>query len=237
MKPALGPELDLAVVSAGAQSSPKVVALTKPDDPAKFKALVAKLNAKDSSASDGLPRGRRLVCALRQPGLDHAGARRQRAACGRPAFKEAMGKLPGDALVKAYVDGPRLNASSREPPRNSSGLDSSSLGLDKLKYVAASASAEDDGVRITGASSGGPAGAGDFASELIGGVPGDAFAFLDFNGQGTTDQLEKLKSNPQAAAAIAQLQQKLGVTFEQLLVAARAARSPSTHGKESGSRS
>jgi hypothetical protein len=36
-------------VSAGDESSTKAVALTKPDDPAKFKALVAKLNAKDSS--------------------------------------------------------------------------------------------------------------------------------------------------------------------------------------------
>ena len=72
-------------------------------------------------------------------------------------------------------------------------------------------------MRIRGASSGGPAGAGDFASELIGGVPGDAFAFLDFNGKGTTDQLDQLKSNPQAAAAIAQVQKKLGVTFEQLV--------------------
>ena len=49
VKPALGPELDVAVVSAGDESSAKPVALTKPDDPAKFKALVAKLNAKDSS--------------------------------------------------------------------------------------------------------------------------------------------------------------------------------------------
>ena len=49
VKPALGPELDVAVVSAGNESSTKAVALTKPDDPAKFKALVAKLNAKDSS--------------------------------------------------------------------------------------------------------------------------------------------------------------------------------------------
>ena len=43
VKPALGPELDIAVVSAGNESSTKAVALTKPDDPAKFKALVAKL--------------------------------------------------------------------------------------------------------------------------------------------------------------------------------------------------
>jgi len=49
VKPALGPELDVAVVRAGNESSTKAVALTKPDDPAKFKALVAKLNAKGSS--------------------------------------------------------------------------------------------------------------------------------------------------------------------------------------------
>ena len=219
VKPALGPELDLAVVSAGAQSSPKVVALTKPDDPAKFKALVAKLNAKDSS-------GQRVVYREVDGwyALSDSQASITQALEGNgpladdAAFKEAMGKLPGDALLKAYVDGPRLNAFvSRASAQNSSGFDSSSLGLDKLKYVAASASAEDDGVRLHGTSSGGPAGAGDFASELLGGVPGDAFAFLDFKGQGTTDQLEQLKSNPQAAAGIARLQKTLGVSFEQLL--------------------
>ncbi len=219
VKPALGPELDLAVVSAGAQSSPKVVALTKPDDPAKFKALVAKLNAKDSSGQRAVYREVDGWYALSDSQASITQALEGNGPLADdPAFKEAMGKLAGDALVKAYVDGARLNAYvSRAAAQNSSGFDSSSLGLDKLKYVAASASAEDNGLRIKGASSGGPAGAGDFASELIGGVPGDAFAFLDFNGQGTTDQLQKLKSNPQAAAAIAQLQQKLGVTFDQLV--------------------
>ena len=48
-------------------------------------------------------------------------------------------------------------------------------------------------------------------------MPGDAFAFLDFNGKGTTDQLEQLKSNPQAAAALAQVQRQLGVTVDQLV--------------------
>ena len=219
VKPALGPELDLAVVSAGAQSSPKVVALTKPDDPGKFKALVAKLNAKDSSGQravyrevDGWYAVSDTQASITQA-LEGNGP-----LADDPAFKEAMGKLSSDALVKAYVDGPRLNALvSQSASQRSGGFDSSSLGLDKLKYVAASASAEDNGLRIKGASSGGPAGAGDFASELISGVPGDAFAFLDVNGQGTTDQLQKLKSSPQAAAAIAQLQQKLGVTFDQLV--------------------
>jgi hypothetical protein len=72
-------------------------------------------------------------------------------------------------------------------------------------------------VRIKGVSSGASVGAADFASNLIGGVPGDAFAFLNFKRLGTTDQLGALKSNPQVAGGIAQLQQTLGVTLDQLL--------------------
>jgi Protein of unknown function (DUF3352) len=220
VKPALGPESDLAVVGGGRGASTEVVALTKPDDPAKFKALVAKLNAKDSSGDKAVYQEVDGWYALSdsQAAISDVLKGDQAALADDPGFKAAMGKLPGDTLVKAYVDGPRLNAFvSETASQSSSGFDSSSLGLDKLKYIAASVSAEDDGVRLRGASSGGPSGAADFASELISGVPGDAFAFLDFDGQGTTDQLEKLKSNPQAAAAIAQLQQKLGVTFEQLV--------------------
>jgi hypothetical protein len=220
VKPALGPEVDLAVVSGGPGSLTKAVALTKPDDPGKFKALVVKLNASDSSGGKAVYQEVDGWYALSnsQAAITDVLKGDRPALADDPAFKEAMGKLPGDTLVKAYVDGSRLNALvSQAASQGSSGFDSSTLGLDKLKYIAASASAEDNGVRLRGASSGGPAGAGDFASELIGGVPGDAFAFLDFKGQGTTDQLNELKSNPQAAAAISQLQQKLGVTFDQLL--------------------
>ena len=213
VKPALGPELDVAVVSAGNESSTKAVALTKPDDPAKFKALVAKLNAKDSSGDRAVYREVDGWYALSDSQASISRALEGNAPLAEDAdFKEAMGKLPGDALAKVYLDGQRLNA--LVPQSSSSGT--AALGLDKLKYVAASASAEDDGVRVHGATSGGPGG-GDFASALIGGVPGDAFALLDFDGQGTTDQLGKLKSNPQAAAAIAKFEKEYGVTLEQVL--------------------
>jgi hypothetical protein len=213
VKPALGPELDIAVVSAGDESSAKAVALTKPDDPAKFKALVAKLNAKDSSGDRVVYREVDGWYALSDSQASITRALEGNAPLADDAnFKEAMDKLPGDALAKVYVDGQRLNGIV--PPAQSSGTQA--LGLDKLQYVAASASAEDDGVRVHGATSGGPGG-GDFASALIGGVPGDAFAFLDFDGQGTTDQLGKLKSNPQAAAAIAHFEREYGVTLEQVL--------------------
>ena len=53
-----------------------------------------------------------------------------------------MDKLPGHALVKVYVDGQRLNAVAAQ----SGSSTSSALGLDNLKYLAAAATAEDDGV-------------------------------------------------------------------------------------------
>ena len=213
VKPALGPELDVAVVSAGNGSSTKAVALTKPDDPAKFKALVAKLNAKDSSGDRAVYREVDGWYALSDSQASISRALEGNAPLAEDSdFTEAMDKLPGDALAKVYLDGQQLNAIVPQ----SSASSTAALGLDKLKYIAASASAEDDGVRVHGVTIGGPGG-GDFASALIGGVPGDAFAFLDFDGQGTTDQLGKLKSNPQAAAAIAKFEQEYGVTLEQVL--------------------
>ncbi len=220
VKPALGPEVDWAFVSGGSSSSTKAVGLTKPADPAKFKALVAKLNASSSS-------GRKVV--YQEVGGWYALSDSQSAISGvlkgnRPAladdgtFKQALEKLPGDALVRAFVDGQRVNALvTQAASASGAGFDTSSLGLDSLKYVATSVSAEDAGVRIRGASSGGPGGNGDFSSKLEGGVPGDAFAFLDFSGKSTGDQLNKLKSNPTLGAGLAQMEKQLGVTLDQLV--------------------
>jgi hypothetical protein len=82
--------------------------------------------------------------------------------------------------------------------------------------VAVSASAEDDGIRIHGASSGGPA-TGGGETTLADAVPGDAFVLLDFLGQGTTDQLGRLlKSNPQFAPVLDELKE-YGVTLDEVL--------------------
>jgi hypothetical protein len=219
VKPALGPEVDIAVVSGGDASSTKVVALTKPDDASKFKALVTKLNASDSSGSKAVYRevGGWYALSDSQAAIADVVKTSGNTLSSDSAFSEALGKLPGDALVKAYVDGKQLNEVIRSAAAQSgTGLDASAVGLDKLVYVAASASAEDDGLRIRGASSGAKVG-GDFSSKLMDGVPGDAFAFLSFDGKGTSDQLGQLKSNPQIGAALAQMQATLGVTLDQLV--------------------
>ena len=219
VKPALGREVDLAVVSGGTSSSTKAVALTKPGDAGKFKALVAKLNASDSSGSDAVYREVDGWYALSdsQSAITEVLKGDRAPLSEDSAFKEALARLPDDALVKAFVDGRRVSALvGQAASQGGSGFD-----LDALRYISASASAEDDGVRIRGASSGGNLGGGEFTSKLIDGVPGDAFAFLSFRGEGTTDQLGKLESNPQVGAALAQLEKSLGVPYEQVLALLR----------------
>jgi hypothetical protein len=224
VKPALGPEVDLAIVSGGTSSSTNVVALTKPDDPAKFKALVAKLNASDSSGKPAVYRevGGWYALSDSQGAITEVLKGDHTPLSDDSTYKDALEKLPGDALVKAFLDGQRVNALvSQAASQGGSGFDPSSLGLDTLKYISASASAEDDGVRVRGASSGGNLAGSDFASKLVDGVPGDAFALFSFRGEATTDQLGKLKSNPQVGPALAQIEKSLGVSFEQILALLR----------------
>ena len=56
VKTALGPELDLAIASAGGEKSTRVVGLTRPDDPAKLEALIHKLNSSDSGGDNAVTR-------------------------------------------------------------------------------------------------------------------------------------------------------------------------------------
>jgi len=218
VKPALGPELDLAITSAGSEKSTRVVGLTKPDDPAKLEALVHKLNSSDSGGDTAVTR--RLengwyAISDSQLVITSVLKGSQTALAEDDTFVQAMGKLPADTLVKAFLDGPRLGALASHADAKVGSLDPSLLGLDNPRYVAVSASAEDGGIRIRGASSGGAASGGGKAA-LAEGVPGDAFVLLDFLGQGTTDQLGRLKSSPQFAPVLDELKE-YGVTLDEVL--------------------
>ncbi len=220
VKPALGPELDLAIASAGSEKSTRVVGLTKPDDPATFEALVQKLNASDSGGDKAVTRQLEdgwYAISDSQLAITSVLKGDQTALADDDTFKQAMGKLPADTLVKAFLDGQRLGAlpSHAAAKGGGSSLDPSLLGLDNLRYMAVSASAEDDGIRVRGASSGGPAGGGG-ETTLADGVPGDAFVLLDFLGQGTTDQLGRLKSSPPFAPVLDELKE-YGVTLDEVL--------------------
>jgi hypothetical protein len=220
VKPALGPELDLAIASAGTDNSTRVVGLTKPDDPAKFDALVQKLNASDSGGDSAVTRQLEegwYAISDSQLAITSVLKGEQTPLAADDTFKQAMDKLPADTLVKAFLDGQQLGALASQAAAKGGGssFDPSLLGFDNLEYVAVSASAEDDGIRIRGASSGGPA-AGGGETTLADGVPGDAFVLLDFLGQGTTDQLGRLTSSPQFAPVLDELKE-YGVTLDEVL--------------------
>jgi Protein of unknown function (DUF3352) len=220
VKPALGPELDLAIASAGGEKSTRVVGLTRPDDPAKLEALIHKLNSSDSGGENAVSRqleGGWYAISDSQLAITSVLKGDETALADDATFRQAMGKLPADTLVKAFLDGQRAGALASQAAAKGGGssLDPSLLGLDNLRYVAVSASAEDDGIRIHGASSGGPA-TGGGETTLADAVPGDAFVLFDFLGQGTTDQLGRLKSNPQFAPVLDELKE-YGVTLDEVL--------------------
>jgi uncharacterized protein DUF3352 len=220
VKPALGPEVDVAVVAGASASRPSFVVLTKPGDPAKFKQLVAKLN-EDSSDAPAVYREVDGWYAVSQSQAQIDQVLREtggKTLADDGTFKDALDKLPGEALVKAFADGRQLNDQIRaQSEKSGSPLDPSTIGLDKLEFVAASTSAESDGIRVRGAANGADVGGGEFSSKLLGGVPGDALAFLDFRGAGTTDQLKKLESNPTVGQALRQIEAGLGVSFDDIL--------------------
>ena len=201
LEPALGPEVDVAVVSAGTKDTTKVVGLTEPQDPARLVELVAKLNAKSSDKHvvyRELDNGWYAVSDS-QAAIDQALAGDGPTLENDPTFTEALSRLPDEALVKAYANGRQLAqlAASAAKAQSGSPFGSQVAALEKLDSIAASLTAEDDGVRVHGVAKGAGAEAilagGDFNSKLLEDAPGDALAFLTFRGgSGLVNSLRNL---------------------------------------------
>jgi hypothetical protein len=215
VKPALGPEFDFAFVPGATAKDVAVVGLTKPDDAGKFKDLVKKL---DASKTSGKPSVYRevdgwYVIGETQAQIDRALKSGDKSLSDEPAYNDALGTLPSDALAKAYVNGAQLAKLVHEYAQRSKGLAATTAGLDHLDFVSAALSAESDGLRMHGAlqgsGAGDLAGSGDYASKLIDEVPSDALAFLTFRtAQGIGSALQ---------SAEAPLEYALGVSVDELL--------------------
>jgi Protein of unknown function (DUF3352) len=227
VKPALGPEVDVAVVTGQTLEQTTAVLLTKPDDAGKLKELIKKANARDTSGQPAVYREVNGWYAIgeSQAAIDRALKNGGGALSDKGTFKDAIATLPDDALAKAYVSGAQLATVVREAAQqDGSPFDPATIGLDKLDFIAASTSAEDDGIRLKGAAQGAGVkslSSSDYASKLLGDAPGDALAFLDFRGTGTADQLEKLKSNPMFGAALQQFEAAAGVSLDDVLALLR----------------
>lgn len=205
VEPAVGPEVDVAVVSGGTEETTKAVALTQPRDAGKLTDLISKLNAASSDTTlvyRELDDGWYAVSDSRAA-IDEALAGDGPTLEGDSTFEDAFQGLPDEALVKAYANGHQLGqlvvATAKEKSKNGNPLGSQMAALQKLDSLSASLTAEDDGVRVRGAAKGAGAdevlGGGNFDSKLLANTPGDALAFLTFRGgSGLADTLQGLSS-------------------------------------------
>ena len=228
VKPALGPEFDFAVVPGATLEDVAIAGLTKPDDPAKFKALLEKANSDPDSgkaAYRALDGGWYAISDTRAH-IDQVLKGEGKPLSDESAYKDALGKLPSDALATAYVNGAQLGKLiQRIVEARGNPLAGAVPGLSKLDYITASLSAEEAGLRLHGAAEGSGSKdltGGAYSSKLISGVPADALAFLTFRAGKGIDQLKtQLETNPTFSQAIPQLEQALGVRVADILTLLR----------------
>ncbi len=217
VKPALGPEVDLVWLDL-ANNGSNVVALTKPKDEAKFKALIAKANPSGSKVATGKVGGW-TVLANSQAQIDRFQSASGDAKKLRDdsTFRDAMARLPSDAVVKAYAKGTSLvDALTQVVPATTMPRGAFDMpSAQRPDYVAAALAAQSDGLRFAVAYrlQQDPKIA-PYKSTFVGQVPGDALVFLTFRGG---DQLAQVQSNPAYQQGLRQFEQMLGVKVAPLI--------------------
>jgi Protein of unknown function (DUF3352) len=218
LKPALGPEIDVAAVPGTSAQDTTYAVFTKPESIEKAKALVAKLGEDSSPEATRVVDGW-LFVANTQAMIDRVLKGSGSSLADLSRFKDAFGQLPEDSLLKVYANGPQL---SKLVGSLSSVAQMASAGEteNKLDWVAVAAFADDDGLQIegdakstTGESLAGPA----YSSKLISGVPADAFAFLTYHGRSGADPLGRLRRNPAFGEGLRQFEQELGIPLDDLI--------------------
>jgi hypothetical protein len=203
LRPALGPEVDIAVFDL-ADADNTAVGLTKPDDPDKLVSLLKKGDDAPQvieKRDDGW-----VVFGDSQSAVDRIGADGAKLA-DSSAYKEALGKLPEEALLTAWVDGPPVAAAlKKESGGTSAGQ------LDKLDWAAAALEARDNGAALHVVAKGVGSNLESFESSLVDKVPADTLLFATF--KGIDKQLGDVEE--QAGSSGALLEGFLGVKLEDL---------------------
>lgn len=102
--PAIGSELDLAVLPAVSGGKPQAVLLTQPADPSKLDALLGKLSASGGTKPVSAQVGGWTAVADSQAALDAVSAASSHLG-DDTVYQEATSKLDSGALVRAYANG------------------------------------------------------------------------------------------------------------------------------------
>jgi hypothetical protein len=223
VEPALGETTAVAVYPGSGDESAQVVALTKADDPAKAVALVEKLEAPElGDPTVTRTVGDWVVVGESDAAIDAAlktGSGRSLA--DDQGFTSAMSELPDDALSRLYADPAAALETFGSADAEVAGT-FRMLGLERLDFAAAWATAKDEGAELGLAAGGegasGLLGSGEpYSSALLERVPDDALVFLSFQGRGATKQIEDLRANPLYTMALRRFERELGVKLEELV--------------------
>lgn len=215
VKPALGPEIDIALLSLQNGGNDFVV-LTQPKDEAKLNAALAKGSPPHPVHEDV---NGWTVYSDKQATLDtFKSASSGDKLADQSAFKDAMATLSSDAIAKAYVNGTAVQQTVKSSTSVTRGIDTSSL-FGSLQWLAADALAQGDGVKfqvnVKGSNSltSGKA----YTAELAKTLPSGALAYFSFNdlSKAIKNGIDQAgKSVPNFEAQKAQMEQALGFSID-----------------------
>lgn len=219
IKPALGPEIDVAVLSLSNGASNTVV-LTQPKDEAKLNAALAKGSPPHPVHEDV---GGWTVYANTQAALTaYKSASSGDKLSKQSSFTDAMASLESDAVAKVYVSGTAITQAAANSASSTGGIDTASL-VGKLQWIAASAVASDNGLKVQGnvKSDKTLGGAKAYAAKLPDTLPSGALVYFSFSDLATglkTALAQAGKSVPNFETQKAQLEQALGFTIDKDLL-------------------
>jgi hypothetical protein len=208
VEPALGPETAIVVMTG----ENDVVGLTQPDDKAKLDALLDRLNEDEDESYVTRELDGWTAIADTDEVLDAFDAARKDATLeDDDTFQEAIGDLPDEALVKAYVSGEAVEKAATQ----ASGASTPDVltGGGTLESIGLALEARDDGAGFTGSAhieGGTPPEA--WEPTLLDRVPDDALAVVSF--KDLASALDEVTKNPLVGPQLGQVEQAFGVPFK-----------------------
>ena len=192
LKPALGPEVDVALLPTVSGGKPDAVLLTQPSDPAKLAALLQKLPTSGGPAPVSEQVGGWTVVGDSQAAVDAVSGATSHLA-DDPAYQDATGQLQQNALVNAYANG----AQARQLL---SALGHADTGSGKLVWAAGDAVASSDGLKLDGFLHRDGAAPQAYSSTLLDRIPADTLAVVDFQADTSADSGAPTQASPVGAA-------------------------------------
>jgi hypothetical protein len=190
--PALGPEVDVAVLPTAAGDKPDAVLLTQPSDTAKLDALLQKLSTSGGPAPVSAQVGGWTVIGETQAALDAVSGATAHLA-DDSTYQNATGQLEPNALVEAYANG----AQARQLL---SALGHGGTGSGKLVWAAAYAVATTGGLKLDGFLHRDGAAPQAYGSSLLDRIPADTLGVVDFQADPNATSDAQATGSPLGAA-------------------------------------